>query len=239
MKVSLRILQGQFQKASGERADEIAVRKEMYFIGSDASCNLRCPLRSISPRHCTLLTDGDYVSVHDLNSETGVFLNDHQIQGSALLKNGDLLRVGTLEFELVIEGVTREPLEENPAELDEAAGGRWRGAPDQLRPTPPPEDIDKMDGDITEMLQREDESARKHRLTHPDTLRYDTAELKAVNRQLIEAEREREQLIQEQAETAKAKKQRPLPKSKKVVVSGSDATEAAKNMLGKVFKSGR
>ena len=105
-----------------------------------------------------------------------------------------------------------------------------------LAPEPPPEDVDKMDGDITEMLVREDESERKRRLSHPDELRYDTTELKARNRALIESEIERAKQDAETANKDRKKKPGKLPKSQSQIVKGADATEAAEEMLSRVFK---
>ncbi len=241
MKVKLRIMQGQFQKADGSRAEEIPIKRNMYFMGSDPSCNLRCPSRSVSPRHCAIMIDEGRVGVHDLNSETGVIVNDGEINGSHDLRNGDLLRIGSLEFEVLI---VDQPVDERQQVEDETGetGNRWRGAPVRMT-TPPPEDIEKMDGDITDMLNREDESARKRRLTNPDELRYDTAELQAINRAKIEAEikRQDEEKARKESESKNKRPKRSKPVKlpageKPALVDGANPTEAAQEMLSKIFK---
>ncbi len=241
MKVKLRMMQGQFQKANGHRAEEVPITRNMYFMGSDASCNMRCPSKNVSPRHCAIMIDDGRVGVHDLNSETGVFVNDCAINGSRDLVDGDLLRVGSLEFEVLITGPPADD-ETQPEGDSETDSNRWRGTPVRLNTTPP-EDVEKMDGDITDMLNREDAEARKHRLTNPDELRYDTAELQAINRAKIDAEIKRQDdekaRTASQAKTKRHKHAKPgkLPAANRpALVEGANPTEAAEDMLTKIFK---
>lgn len=53
----------------------------------------------VSRRHCVISEDNGQFVVTD-HSRYGTFLNGHRIEGSAVLQNGDLIRIGTPGFEL-------------------------------------------------------------------------------------------------------------------------------------------
>jgi pSer/pThr/pTyr-binding forkhead associated (FHA) protein len=57
----------------------------------------------ISKRHCGLITRNEQVFVRDYESTNGTFVNQHQVNGEMEIKNGDLLRVGPLEFRISLE----------------------------------------------------------------------------------------------------------------------------------------
>jgi predicted component of type VI protein secretion system len=63
---------------------------------------MRCSGQSISPYHCMILIEADRVVVRDEASETGTFVNGVRIQPSACLFHGDRLRVGNLEFDVLM-----------------------------------------------------------------------------------------------------------------------------------------
>lgn len=49
----------------------------------------------ISRAHCRIDVDGDDVSITDLNSTNGTFLDDQRLEGTAPLQHGALLRIGS------------------------------------------------------------------------------------------------------------------------------------------------
>jgi len=54
---------------------------------------------SVSSHHCELITKGDVVTVRDLNSTNGTFINGEKIT-EAVLKPGQTLRLGQIEMRL-------------------------------------------------------------------------------------------------------------------------------------------
>ena len=58
---------------------------------------------SISSHHCEILLRGNEVVVKDLNSTNGTFINGQQITGEAVLKPGQILRLGQIEMRLESE----------------------------------------------------------------------------------------------------------------------------------------
>ena len=61
---------------------------------------MRCVSKSISPRPCDCTKDAEQITVRDLDSETGTFLNGDRLTDICQLKHGDRLKVGRLEFEV-------------------------------------------------------------------------------------------------------------------------------------------
>jgi len=58
------------------------------------------PEGSVSGHHCEVLLRGSEIVVHDLNSTNGTFINGHQVTGEAVLKPGQILRLGQVEIRL-------------------------------------------------------------------------------------------------------------------------------------------
>ncbi len=74
-----------------------------FFIGRAEDCQLRPKSDLISRHHCVVLVDQDLVSVRDLGSRNGTYVNDQRVVGERALKQGDHLRVGPLEFEVHVQ----------------------------------------------------------------------------------------------------------------------------------------
>jgi predicted component of type VI protein secretion system len=103
MKAKLKVLRGKLQTRHGDSAGyEIAVRSSRFLVGSSPQCKLCCQSVAISPLHCELTADRGKLWVSDLGSLTGTFVNDVRTTGRTPLAPGDRLRVGRLEFEVVI-----------------------------------------------------------------------------------------------------------------------------------------
>jgi predicted component of type VI protein secretion system len=55
---------------------------------------------SVSSHHCEILLRGADIVVKDLNSTNGTFISGNQITGEAVLKPGQVLRLGQIELRL-------------------------------------------------------------------------------------------------------------------------------------------
>ncbi|TWT83938.1 FHA domain protein [Planctomycetes bacterium CA13] len=99
MQVKLKVLTG------SHTGKEIAVASEKFLIGRSDSCQLRPKSESVSRKHCILVLKEGRVLIQDLKSRNGTFVNEKRLPiGMAkVLKPGDLLKIGKLEFEIVIE----------------------------------------------------------------------------------------------------------------------------------------
>ena len=101
MKVKLKVVQGTLQNRKGDDAGvAISIRRNNFIIGSSEDANMRCLSKAISPRHCELIQGDEQITVRDLDSETGTFLNGDRLTDVRQLKHGDRLKVGRLEFEV-------------------------------------------------------------------------------------------------------------------------------------------
>jgi pSer/pThr/pTyr-binding forkhead associated (FHA) protein len=72
-------------------------------IGRRHDCDLCIPLKSVSRRHCQLNQNKETISIRDLGSRSGTFLNGKRIDEAAV-KAGDYIKIGPLIFGLQING---------------------------------------------------------------------------------------------------------------------------------------
>src|SRR5260370_979640 len=101
MKLSLIVL-----TAGKSAAKAIPITLSQFIIGRDPQCNLRPASPMISKRHCALLIKGGKVFIRDFDSTNGTFINNDPVKGEREIKHDDTLRVGPLEFKVVLEIAT-------------------------------------------------------------------------------------------------------------------------------------
>ena len=90
---------------------EIRVPGRSFVIGRGDECQLRAGSDMISRRHCELTVEDSRTSVVDLGSKNGTYVNDVLIAGNVELKSGDKLRLGPLQFEVILTaGLTGKKL---------------------------------------------------------------------------------------------------------------------------------
>lgn len=89
-------------------------------IGRRSNCDLHIPVASVSRKHCQLNRDQGVLTIRDLGSRNGTYLNGKRVE-EAEVKAGDYVRVGPLTFALQIDGApesittpsgTKKPLKE-------------------------------------------------------------------------------------------------------------------------------
>lgn len=72
-------------------------------IGRAAECDISIPGEEISRKHAKLQVQIDGISIEDLGSSNGTFINGKRVQ-SGLAKGGDEIRLDTVRFMLVAPG---------------------------------------------------------------------------------------------------------------------------------------
>jgi pSer/pThr/pTyr-binding forkhead associated (FHA) protein len=99
MQVTLKVLAG------SQTGKEISIKNSKFLIGRSESCQLRPKSESISRKHCALVQKDGRLLALDLKSRNGTFVNDKELatNKAKILKDGDTLRVGQLEFQVMIE----------------------------------------------------------------------------------------------------------------------------------------
>ncbi len=80
----------------------IPLATKKFLIGREQDCHLRPNSELVSRHHCVFSVDDFSVHVRDLGSTNGTFVNDQRVRGEILLNTGDRIRVGKLDFEMVI-----------------------------------------------------------------------------------------------------------------------------------------
>jgi hypothetical protein len=80
----------------------IPLATKKFLIGREQDCHLRPNSELVSRHHCVFAVDDFSVRLRDLGSTNGTFVNDHRVRGEVVLNTGDRIRVGKLDFELVV-----------------------------------------------------------------------------------------------------------------------------------------
>lgn len=117
MNVKLKVVQGKLKGKDGASAGlEVGIAKSRFVIGTAGDCHMRCPSDVISPHHCEIIIQNDEVRLRDLDSDSGTFVNDERLATERILQTGDRMRVGRLEFDVLIEkadkSVKSDPVDE-------------------------------------------------------------------------------------------------------------------------------
>jgi len=97
MQVVLRVVGG---KHNG-REIKLAVPK--FIIGRGEGAHLRPSSDLVSRHHCGISVSDGQVVVEDLGSRNGTFVNGEQLSGEHIARSGDTIRIGRLQFELVMD----------------------------------------------------------------------------------------------------------------------------------------
>jgi pSer/pThr/pTyr-binding forkhead associated (FHA) protein len=96
MEVKLKVVSG---SSAGQM---IPVPGPKFLIGRADDCQLRPRSDLISRYHCVIMSEDGLVTVRDFGSKNFTYINGERLIGETELKPGDQLKVGPLEFELVI-----------------------------------------------------------------------------------------------------------------------------------------
>lgn len=225
MKVKLRVRHG------SNAGRELAIQGPHFIIGRGDGCHLKAKSDMISRRHCAILVGESQVAVRDLKSKNGTMVNGDLIEGQHILQSEDVLQVGPLEFDVLIDhtlGGVKRPKVETVKE----AAARTAGEPQ-------PEDIES---DITSWLEEADELDRLRRTTLPetrqfkleDTQRFDPAEGETGNT-VVDGASAKDTLA-EKPKRALPDMKNPGKLPKADGPQSADTREAASETLKKLFK---
>jgi diguanylate cyclase (GGDEF)-like protein len=79
-----------------DQGRRLALDRASMALGRAPDCELPIDNPAISRRHAELLVDGDRVTLRDLGSVNGSFVNDQRLRAPTVLKDGDLVRLGNV-----------------------------------------------------------------------------------------------------------------------------------------------
>lgn len=223
MHLKLKVLRG------ASAGKEVAVKGPKFFIGRSEECNLRANSDAISRRHCAISVTDEQVSIRDLGSRNGTFVNGNRIEGDHIIEMGDQLRVGPLEF-LVTFVATPAKNPKAPARAKSPVGND-----------------DEMDGLVGDWLEEAEESDRSTRSIERETREFrldDTNQVKvpangtSVGPSTAGSSSGKAKDKSDSAAAADAPRG-PVPKnSNRQKNAPKDTQEAAAQMLRKFFNRG-
>jgi predicted component of type VI protein secretion system len=82
----------------GGRTKKLQLHHETTVVGRRRDCNICIPSSEVSRRHCMLRFHDGYLTVEDLKSINGTFLNDQKIADKTVVYPGDRLGIGPVHF---------------------------------------------------------------------------------------------------------------------------------------------
>jgi predicted component of type VI protein secretion system len=119
---------------NGQRR-EIPLPAPTTVIGRRPDCNLQIPAKDVSRLHCQIAIEGSAVTLKDLGSTNGTYVNGERVE-EAVLRPGDKVRVGPVVFTVQIDGqpavIEPEPAAAAPAVPLEPVGATAPAGPPPL-----------------------------------------------------------------------------------------------------------
>lgn len=239
MQVKIRVLVG---KNTGK---EIAIDQKEFLIGRGDACHLRPKTDTVSRQHCAILVQDGKVVLRDLGSKNGTFVNGERLAGERVLKDGDEVKAGKLEFSMVIEQPAEAKRAAAPKVKEVAARNIGRRADGGQF-----EDDDVSDwlteGDTDERKRVADPETRQFRLDETDQITLSRAPAPKSDPAVPTAAAEHETVARHEtvaavpesetkAEGGKKEKREPGKLPKIPQNQSQDSRQAAEQMLKKFF----
>ncbi|MDA7904768.1 FHA domain-containing protein [Rhodopirellula sp.] len=159
MQVMLKVLSGSHE------GRELNVSGEKFLIGRSESCQLRPKSESVSRKHCIIVLKDNRVLIQDLKSRNGTYVNDKRLptDKAKVLAGGDQLRVGKLNFEVVIEHGLQAPKKPEVADMSDAAARTVEAGSHDSR-------FEEVD--VDSWLNEADQIDRVRKLSDPETRQF-------------------------------------------------------------------
>ncbi|MDB4476941.1 FHA domain-containing protein [Rhodopirellula sp.] len=144
---------------------ELNVSGEKFLIGRSESCQLRPKSESVSRKHCIIVLKDNRVLIQDLKSRNGTYVNDKRLptDKAKVLAGGDQLRVGKLNFEVVIEHGLQAPKKPEVADMSDAAARTVEAGSHDSR-------FEEVD--VDSWLNEADQIDRVRKLSDPETRQF-------------------------------------------------------------------
>jgi predicted component of type VI protein secretion system len=86
------------------RSRMVRLRHPETLVGRQRGCDIRIPSAEVSRRHCLLSFTQDGLTIEDLDSANGTFLNNQPVTQRQVVRSGDELRIGPLTFTVQFAG---------------------------------------------------------------------------------------------------------------------------------------
>ncbi|MDB4786560.1 MAG: FHA domain-containing protein [Planctomycetaceae bacterium] len=109
------MLQAELKVLGGKQAGKSIALGKKFLVGRESDCHLRPNSDMVSRHHCVFTLDDYTLRVRDLGSTNGTQVNDERLEGQRVLESGDRVRIGNLDFEIVLlqnEEAAAEPADD-------------------------------------------------------------------------------------------------------------------------------
>ena len=231
MQVILKVVGG---KNDG-RQIKIAVPR--FIIGRGETAHLRPASDLISREHCEIVVGDGVVRVSDLKSRNGTYVNGIKLDGPHKATSGDSLRVGRLQFEIVVDMAIASAKKPKVKGVVEAAS---RAATSKKKMS--------LEDSISDWLMDDDEptTSEREKMASAETLQLNLEDTsvfgkgKAVRDEMRRREKEEQKAKEAEAASGSSKgkaKPKKLPKlPQDDGVQHGNSTSAADDVLKKFFK---
>lgn len=232
MQVVLKIVGG---KNDGKK---IQITVSDFIIGRGKEAQLRPSSDLISRQHCAVRIREGKVVIEDMGSRNGTFVNGKQLTAPHQAKSGDNLRVGRIQFEVLVDHASSGIKKPKVADVADAA-----------ERTATIKESDSIEDSISDWLSKEDdENFDKINFRNKETLQFNIEDLQnvqmtdsvgkndSVGSDSVSASADDEELEEDDGKKKKKKKKKefgklpPRPKH-----SHNDSTSAADDVLKKFF----
>jgi len=229
MQLKLKVLSGTHE------GKEIAVTGDKFLIGRSDACQLRPKSESVSRKHCILVQHQGKVLVQDLKSRNGTYVNGQRLPSdkAKVLKPGDNLRIGKLEFEVLIEHGLQAAKKPKVADVGDAAERVAKA-----------DDSKFEDVDVDAWLDEADQIDRVRKLQDPETRQFRLDQPQAEQAS-SDNDDSTELSVGDEAEPKSSDRKRPdkaspgkLPENLRKALGQENSRDAANDALKRFF-SGR
>lgn len=224
MRVQLKIIGG------SRDGKKISIPSGEFVIGRGKGCQLQLRSDAVSRKHCTLIVTESQVILRDFGSKNGSYVNDDRIEDECGLQQGDVVRIGPLSFEVVLELHLGEATRSQVKDVKEAAARTAKGKDGDWDVTQWLEEDSTVEG-VSD--QSTDPEMREYRLEDTQQLSYGGAD-ETTRDEIPDINKNPDGISKGKPDNQKssAKFARPTkPKTK-------DSKEAAEEMLRKFFNKG-
>jgi len=215
-------------KTGSQAGKAVLVNGPKCLIGRGEECQVRPQLDAISRKHCLITVRENEVVVRDLKSRNGTFVNNEAVKTDAdtIILNGDILRVGPIEFEVSVDQArAKKPVVKGIKDVALRTAG---GKPGEVSPNSATQDL----SDVDRWLSDEDDKETSKLKSEPETRQFrldDTSHSGIVATGEVPVDPNQETKVEE------SKKKEPGKLPPRSAVTGSNSREAAADMLKKLF----
>jgi len=142
---------------SGKSAGRaITLKSGKLLIGRAEDCDIRPLGEEVSRRHCAVLATAAEMTVEDLKSRNGTFVNGVKILAKTVVSDGDILRVGPLELKVSLG----EPAHAAPVSAEPVSSvGKTKSVAAHAPVASPVAEAVGSDDDVSRWLMVDDEPA--------------------------------------------------------------------------------